>query len=496
MALPQFVYLVDYTNNWNSTVTTWTTVHNSGSTALHRAIEFSFNRGRQSELQAYSRGQLDVLLRNDNDLFTAESTASLGEFIGSRVRANIIEAGTTYTLITAIGDDDPIIPIAAGKGLNARHRSVDAIDTLSRIDISSTFSSGVDSGARIGSILTAAGWPSTSSFRDLATGGSTALKAVEYEEESALSAIEHTLKSEQGRFFVDALGRTAFHARRSLQVPGAPVLVFGNQPAAIDGPYFYGTALDDLTLSGTYSGSPGSILTVSISTANTTSFNWSISGTTYSATGVGLSTAGSTLALGIVAAFGASTGHASGDVWTAPLGEINFQLPEPFVGKRDTSNLYTKATATVVETTGEITSQSTAGIDAYLPRTLNNSLLMLSTGEAQDLADYQVLKYGMPQRRFEQVNVSGLSSTDWWAPILSRQIGDSVKVKYRTPGGTTIQQKSFVEGISGAGSPAPSSWVWSFYLSPQDANEYIILDDLVQGRIESTASSTGYALGY
>lgn len=491
---PDLVFDVAYASNWNSTAPTYTTVHNSATT-VRRALEFGFNIGRQTELQPYSPGRLNITLRNDDDAFTESSTAYLGEFIGRKCRIKLVYGGSTYTAFTGFGDDDGMEPVRDGKDLDAVLAAVDGIDTLSRIDISSTFSSGVDSGTRVGAILDAAGWPDDATFRDIATGGSTSLAAVEYEDEQALSAIEHTMRSEQGRFFISADGKATMQARKSLQVPGDIALVFGDTPTAVDTPKFYGTGLDDFSVSGSFTGPPGSFYTVTVA-STTLTFNYAIANTTIATTGLAMSTAGTTMAYGLTAVFPSTASYVTGDKWSFSAGEISFKLPRGLVGKRNTSNLYTKAIVSVIGATGDITSQSTAGIDSYLPRTITRNQTLLSTGEAQDLADYLVLKFGTPQRRFEQVIVSGVSSTDWWGPILGLGIGDAVKVKYRTPGGATLTQASFVEGISGGGGPGPGDWEWSFYVSPQDAQEYIILDDLVQGRIESTAASTGYALGY
>ena len=121
-----------------------------------------------------------------------------------------------------------------------------------------------------------------------------------------------------------------------------PLSGYGSLPAKATGPFYYGTtsALNDLTISGTYGLSPYARLTVTIdgtgdgvSTFDT--FTWSVDfmddGNTagQSATGVAIDTVNNhTLGTtGIVLEFGADTGHDTNDRWASTLKPANPSYP-------------------------------------------------------------------------------------------------------------------------------------------------------------------------
>lgn len=85
---------------------------------------------------------------------------------------------------------------------------------------------------------------------------------------------------------------------------------------------FTGSGLDDMSVSGAYTGSLSDSYVVKIDAVGTPdTFKWSRdAGTTWVATGVAITGAVQTLEQGITVTFAATTGHTVNDLWTIPIG--------------------------------------------------------------------------------------------------------------------------------------------------------------------------------
>lgn len=121
-----------------------------------------------------------------------------------------------------------------------------------------------------------------------------------------------------------------------------PLAGYGSLPAKATGPFYYGTtsALNDLTISGTYNGTPYARLTVTIATtgdgvSTVDTFNWAVDFMDDGVTGGQSSTAvaidtinGNVLgSTGITLQFAADTGHDTNDKWTSTLKPANPSYP-------------------------------------------------------------------------------------------------------------------------------------------------------------------------
>lgn len=114
----------------------------------------------------------------------------------------------------------------------------------------------------------------------------------------------------------------------------------------------------------------------------------------------------------------------------------------------------------------EQVANSTASQASYLTRTLERSgLLMDSDNEAKDAADFLLSNYKDPAVRVLSLQVWPLAlGTGGFAEVLSREIGDRVRIKRRPPGGgAAISQDSFIEGIEHE--LTPDTWTTTFRYS-------------------------------
>lgn len=108
----------------------------------------------------------------------------------------------------------------------------------------------------------------------------------------------------------------------------------------------------------------------------------------------------------------------------------------------------------------EIRSAGISGIDQvtadtatsqlhYFTRTLGRSgLLIEDDNEASAAAGFLLAQYKDPVLRIESIEITpDLDGTNLYPQAWGRELGDRVTVKRRPPGGSTISQQSFIEGV-------------------------------------------------
>ncbi len=101
------------------------------------------------------------------------------------------------------------------------------------------------------------------------------------------------------------------------------------QEAAIGAVVFSGVGLDDLTLSGNYNGTIEDDLVVQIEDDSASPELFKVSfdgGSTWALTGQECSVTGTAIGYGIIATFGATTGHTNTENWTAPIQPFAVEL--------------------------------------------------------------------------------------------------------------------------------------------------------------------------
>lgn len=120
------------------------------------------------------------------------------------------------------------------------------------------------------------------------------------------------------------------------------------------------------------------------------------------------------------------------------------------------------------QTATDATSQT-----AYLVRTLTKSALLLtSTSEQQQYANFLLASYKDPALRVERVS---FSNVDFWDRVMDRDLGSKVVVTRDPPGsGNTISQSSYVEGIGWDISPNGWRCTWNLVALTRRAGFWVL----------------------
>lgn len=134
----------------------------------------------------------------------------------------------------------------------------------------------------------------------------------------------------------------------------------------------------------------------------------------------------------------------------------------------------------LVQGQSSITGQASAG--ATDTRTLSISAIPETTAQAENLADYLLSQFDAPLLAPSAIsaisegqhtnNLDTLGTTDFWKLPLYK-----VQIDFR---GTTYYAQ--IEGVTVTATPEQSRF--TYYLSPQDMNNYLILDDAVFGKLD------------
>lgn len=147
-------------------------------------------------------------------------------------------------------------------------------------------------------------------------------------------------------------------------------------------------------------------------------------------------------------------------------GELDYQ---DIVTSFDETLIYNSAR---VSRQGGITQQAddTTSQTSYLIRLIEESgLLMKTDGEAQDRADWRVLRYKDPLFRIDSIRVAPRKdTTNLYPQVLGRELGERIIVKRRPMAGTVISKELHIEAITHTVDASAQSWDTVYSLSPVD----------------------------
>lgn len=132
------------------------------------------------------------------------------------------------------------------------------------------------------------------------------------------------------------------------------------------------------------------------------------------------------------------------------------------------------------------TATDSASQSAYGRRTHTRAPLLTTDTEALNMAQYLAGAYAQPALRFESITLEPLEDDNLWDLVGDLEVWDRVTVK-RTPpgGGSAIVQDCLIEGIEHRGSPSGSYWQTTYQLSPANTTLFLVLDDIVNGVLDS-----------
>jgi len=122
----------------------------------------------------------------------------------------------------------------------------------------------------------------------------------------------------------------------------------------------------------------------------------------------------------------------------------------------------------------------------YWKRSLSKTgLLIASDNEALDAANWLLAQYKDPDLRFVRITTAGLLElANPWIHVLERDFHDRITVTARPPGGGTLSQECFIEGIEHQ--ITRDDWLTSWQLSPASSASYWVLQDAVLGILNTT----------
>lgn len=166
--------------------------------------------------------------------------------------------------------------------------------------------------------------------------------------------------------------------------------------------------------------------------------------------------------------------------------DIPYETVDP---SYDRDRIINKAVVTRSGGSAQTATDSTS-VAAYGTRTHTRSPLLTSDGEALTMAQFIVGAYKNPALRFDQVTLSPQESDTYWALVGSLDVWQRVTVK-RTPpgGGTAITQSCLIEGVEHRGGRDTDGHYWqtTYRLSPASTTQFLVLDDAVNGLLDSSA---------
>jgi hypothetical protein len=155
--------------------------------------------------------------------------------------------------------------------------------------------------------------------------------------------------------------------------------------------------------------------------------------------------------------------------------------------ERTDTNLWNRV---VIDAPGKTTVDvvDSASRDAYTVayRTLPLSTIHDDQNEMADRANYLLTRYATPANRVSSMLIG--TSIDYWDRLLDRELHSKLRARKRPVGGGTIEQDSFVEGIThDFYARRGTKWEVTLNLSPLDeVTTYWVLGDSVYGVLDST----------
>jgi hypothetical protein len=123
----------------------------------------------------------------------------------------------------------------------------------------------------------------------------------------------------------------------------------------------------------------------------------------------------------------------------------------------------------------------------YRPRSLSLSTNNSNANEVQAKGEWYLGRLKDPVTRIRSITLEPQMDSTLWAQVLSREIGDRIRVKYYPPQSGTIQvidKECHIEGIEHR--YQVGRWTTTWKLSPAEINQYWILGDSVLSVLGST----------
>lgn len=216
MAVPVVTVQAAFGSNPTDTSYSWTTIHD-GATGSVRA--FSYQRGRQNELNRMETGTGGMLVSDPESDWDSDNTGS-AYYPNARayvpIRARAVINGNTYPLFQHYLERKPRTMRVKTTYTERQLTTVDGFEWLARAGVSGETYAQELTGARVGNVLDDVFWPAA--LRDLDTGNET-ITALTVDADAELKALSHLLEAvdtENGLLFVDAQGRVTFVERHAL----------------------------------------------------------------------------------------------------------------------------------------------------------------------------------------------------------------------------------------------------------------------------------------
>lgn len=186
--------------------------------------EVSVRRGRSRMLERFTAGLAQVTLDNRTRLF--DPTYAAGPYYGSIVPRKQVSITRDGRYIYSGNVESWSWDYDLSGDATAEVRAVDGFAILAQADMTAGTAPGTTPGARIGTALSYAGWPTAQ--RALSTGNATIDSDVIADGTNVLQYIQKVEASEPGAFFMSKDGLATFLSRAELQNPTSGNVTFGS----------------------------------------------------------------------------------------------------------------------------------------------------------------------------------------------------------------------------------------------------------------------------
>ena len=186
--------------------------------------EVSVRRGRSRTLERFTVGLAQVTLDNRTRNYDPNYTAS--PYYGSIVPRKQVRITRDGKPIYSGNVESWTWDYDLSGDATAEVRAVDGFASLAQADMTAGTAPGTTPGARIGTALTYAGWPTAA--RALSTGNATLDSDVIADGVNVLAYIQKVEASEPGAFFMSREGYATFLSRSDLQNPTSGNVTFGS----------------------------------------------------------------------------------------------------------------------------------------------------------------------------------------------------------------------------------------------------------------------------
>lgn len=186
--------------------------------------DVTVRRGRSRTLEKFTAGLAQVTLDNRTRNYDPNYTAS--PYYGSIVPRKQVSISRDGKAIYTGNVEGWSWDYDMSGDATAEVRAVDGFASLAQADMTAGTAPGSTPGARIGTALTYAGWPTAQ--RNLATGNATLDADVIADGVNVLQYIQRVEASEPGAFFMSKDGLATFLSRAQLQDPTSGNVTFGS----------------------------------------------------------------------------------------------------------------------------------------------------------------------------------------------------------------------------------------------------------------------------